>query len=280
MEITEHNNLNSFLIKNEKELEIQYFEQYHLDCIVDEIYNGLVNFNIGFNITDSQTEIRMLFTKTNEWYIYGERWNQNSINVIADILRFYDLEFYILRGTRKIIQNLAKTLDLDYYESNHRVIFKSDLTSLTTDIKNPQIELGNLNDIDEIQKMHLDYYREDLPESQKTDEQLKQIVFENVKNKSLYIWRNKSGLITSKIEIINNVPNKLFFGGLYTKKEFRGKEYATKLLMNLTNYFVRYKKNECGLLTEKSNLKAQNVFINSGYKEIYHWTLGYIKSSR
>lgn len=280
MNVIHHSNLNNFLIENEKVIRGQYFEHYHLDNICCDIYNNSAKFKDAFNVLDKNNNIRVLLANHNQCYIYGDCWEHEALIIIADRIKNYKLNTISVYGNRILIFEIIKYLNVDYHEKNNRIIFKNNSLYESKD-KNEflQIELGSFKDIVEIQNMHFDYYKEDFPYLDKTVEQINQIANEYIEEKRLFIWRNDSGKITSKIEIINFEPNKIMFGGFFSKKEYRGNGYATNLLKNLTTYFSLEKDCECGLLTENSNLIARNTFVKSGYIQVYQLTYGEIANT-
>ena len=73
------------------------------------------------------------------------------------------------------------------------------------------------------------------------------------------------------VQVINDKDEKPMIGNLFTKKGKRNKGFAYSLLYVVTEGLLKNGHEECGLLSDATNIASNKAFVNVGYKPIYSW---------
>jgi predicted GNAT family acetyltransferase len=174
-------------------------------------------------------------------------------------------------GQREIIIELFEKSNIDYEIIKDRLIYKCTTVNELSLDHNCSVENASFEDFDELVQMSMDNYIEEYEgKGEKTLEEMQGMVANGISESSLYILRSDSEL-SSMLQIINPGRDYPMIGNLFTKKEMRGRGYASILLYTVTNGLLNNGFEMCGLISDVKNAASNKAFIKVGYTPIYKW---------
>jgi Acetyltransferase (GNAT) family len=252
-------------------LHSNYFKYFHVHRLHEELLEGRELLYDAFNITDIDGSFIMILVLDRLIYIYAEKWNENTFDLLKNRLAQIVIKTTILRGDKSIILKFIITLNIDYEIINDRNIYE--IVSLNQLFKQEKGKFGKSNSPDQatIQKLSADYYNEEFEgKGQQAIESVKRSASQGILNESIFKWSN-GGRIVSMARILNDDQSNAMIGGLFTKPMERKKGFAYFLIWHLTEYLFKAGYLKCGLLTEANKISTNKIFEQVGYKKIYGW---------
>lgn len=260
-----------FLEYNEELFNGQYFEHIHLHHIFLELRNGQAKLIDAFNIIDEDDSNVIVVRVRQEFFIYSNKWNESTLEVIENELNQIDTEALLFRGQKEIVLNVMGRMKFNFVIINDRIIYDCNFIEPLPKKAQGKFGVANISDLPTVQKMSVDYYVEEFEgKGQQSHESVRESAYQGIKSSSVFKWSN-NGRIVSMARLLGDNPRYAMIGGLFTRVIERNKGYAYFLISELTRHLLNNGAEKCGLLTEATKIPTNKIFEKVGYKKVYDW---------
>lgn len=263
-------NPNEFLEYNSDRLTDEYFEHYHLNDLFESLKDGQGQLYDVFNIIGNDGTNILAVWADISYYIYGTKWNDEAIEILASSIDIENYDILVLRGQKGLINAVIDVKKIKVNIINDRIIYDCKSSSENID-SNGKLVLGSENNYPEILNLNLGYYHEDFNgQGSQSDEKIAGSVQMGILKGKMYAWKVDRQL-TSVLRVINNDSSNIMIGGLFTAKEHRQKGFASDLLKIATTEILKGGAKKCGLVTDRENIGSNNAVKSANYQEKYEW---------
>jgi len=267
MNLTPKSNLAEFNRFLFQEIDLGIYQHKFLKDYLDKAKQGRVPLYESSVINTSRNGWLMIL-HGDVLLVYGDNWTEKQIEEINEIFDLNKYTNYSLAGDSTLIDKL-----LDFYKPKNfetekrRILYRTtEITSFNSD--NLQIQLGSLNQLDELAKMLQQYYHEEYNGlNDKTIEDMLERVFSVIKTKKIYVLLDNNETILSFCTIID--PD---IGIMFTKKKHRNDGYA-KIILSYCSQLLQQKNSAVYVMTDGDKAESNVVCEAVGFKPYYNYKM-------
>jgi predicted GNAT family acetyltransferase len=105
-------------------------------------------------------------------------------------------------------------------------------------------------------------------ESRDVDQDALEFANRSIKQKSLFLWQNKEGELTSMAARNRESKNAATISWVYTPPRYRKKGHASKVVAALSQQILADGKSFCNLFTDLSNPTSNSIYQKVGYRKV------------
>ncbi|MBT3983068.1 MAG: GNAT family N-acetyltransferase [Bacteriovoracaceae bacterium] len=141
------------------------------------------------------------------------------------------------------------------------------------EVKLPKNSGGELvfadeRDLDKLTVLVEGFVRDCFPEEQEVDKRYIEILNRQIRNKTLYVWKLKSGEIVSMAAVARESKNAATISMVFTPEHHRGNGYGSLVTAYLSKRVLESGKKKCNLFTDLLNPTSNSIYRKIGYKKI------------
>lgn len=200
--------------------------------------------------------------------IYGHDWSTEQFQEISEVFDLNKYTNYTLAGEDELIEELINFYKPKNSQTEKRRLFYQTENVNVFDTNNFRIELGMLNQLDELALMLQGYYHEEYNGlNDKEFEDMQGRMFSMIENKKVYILLNSDNKITSFCSIVD--PD---IGILFTKNEHRNKGCG-KIILSYCSDLLQQKNTEVFLMTDRDKPESNQVCSKVGFEPYFNYKM-------
>lgn len=267
MNITPNDNPEEFNKILFQEIGINLFRHKYLKDYLDGVQSGSKKlYDASFINTTEKGWILILHGEI--LLIYGHNWNKSQFSEIKEIFDLNQYTNYVAGGDAKLINELIEFFQVDKHTlRKERIFYKSEKIK-DFDNNDFKIELGKMDDINELAVMLKQYYHEEYNgENDKSLAEMQQRMLYLIQSAKIYTLKNNSNDLLSFCSIID--PD---IGILFTNSEHRKKGYG-KILLSFCSKLLEKENGNVYVMTDKNELASNQVMKAVGFKPIYEHSM-------
>lgn len=199
---------------------------------------------------------------------YGDKWNQKQIAEINEAFNLNKYSNYLLAGNEELIIELIEAQNVKRFKvEKRRLFYQTDNVKsfINEDVK---IQLGKLNDLNELALMLQQYYHEEYNGlNEKTIDEMQKRMLSSMENQKVYVLNDKHDVIVGFCTILD--PD---IGILFTKKEHRNRGYG-KIILAYCSILLQKKNGVVYLMTDKDKIESNVVCNAIGFESYYNYIM-------
>lgn len=267
-----HKSPNDFLKYNHDFIYDNYFIHYHIIIAFEKTRTKELDILDGYNIIDDEGSNVMCLWVTGAYYLYSFKWTPKIVEMLASKIDVSKATSrFSFMGKKDLILELFGKYSLPYTIFKDRLVYTCNKVSSTDKVQVGKVENARFDDFDELVKMGMDNNFEEYDgKGTKTILQMQNGIAHGITNDKLFVIKDE-GDVCSMLQVINGPDESPMIGNLFTKKEKRNKGFAYTLLYVVTEGLLKAGHEECGLLSDATNVASNKAFVNVGYNPIYKW---------
>lgn len=232
----------------------------------DELQDNQIRGGVYFN-----DQLVLIFLNAYPYNLQLFVINEPSLQAIEYLVNYIIKNKIIIRGIQGSKKDCESFIKYYYQETNRiikpmlnmDILVLDKLTYLQT---KGEIVLAEEPDLKQLTKMLINFYQEALGEDVSYDLALNKI--ENfINEKSLFVYKNVDGEITSFVKYINCLPNGYSISLVFTLPYHRGKGYAKEMMYLVSKMLLKQKK-YLMLFVDQENPISNHVYKSLGFKKI------------
>jgi len=200
--------------------------------------------------------------------IYGHKWNAEQFQEISEIFDLNKYTNYTLAGEDELIEELINFYKPKNSQTEKRRLFYQSENINAFDTNNFRIELGTLNQLNELAFMLQEYYHEEYNGlNDKEIEDMKDRMFSMIQSDEVYVLLNSDNKIISFCSIID--PD---IGILFTKNEYRNKGYG-KIILSYCSVILQQRNSMVFLMTDRDKPESNQVCSKVGFEPYFNYKM-------
>ena len=217
---------------------------------------------------------------TSESYLlYSNCWTEEAVDFLVSYIQPAKFSNFQFLGQRDLILQILSKSSATHKLHKDRLIYECSRVNVKASLSLSGIANATLGDYKAVAVMSWDNYQEEYnEEGPRSKEEIAAGTLQGIKDGKVFILKNAS-TICSMLQVINDSPDYIMVGNLFTKEEYRGRGYARNLLAVVTNGYLKNGYESCGLLSDITNASSNRVFIDIGYQTIYKWASVFVNWS-
>jgi hypothetical protein len=267
-----HKSPNDFFKYNRDFIYDNYFIHYHIIIAFEKARAKELDFFDAYNIIDDDGSFVFCLWISGAYYLYSFKWTPKILDMLSTKIEVSKATSrFSFMGQKDLILALFYKYSLPYKIFKDRLVYTCDKVSLSDKVHVGTVQNANFYDFDELVQMGMDNNSEEYEgKGTKTIEQMRYDIAHGITNDKLFIIKDHEE-ICSMVQVINDKGEQPMIGNLFTKKGKRNKGFAYSLLYVVTEGLLATGSDECGLLSDITNIASNKAFVNVGYKPIYNW---------
>ena len=255
---------NRFLFE---EVDLGLYQHKYLRNFINKVQQGKSTFyDLSVINTNGDGWIMIIYGEM--LLVYGYNWKTDQFQEIRKIFDLNKYTNYTLSGEDELIDELMKFYNPKNYKiEKRRLFYKSGKIDLFKK-ENFRVELGTLNQLDELALMLQEYYHEEYSGLNDKDiEEMQNRMSSLIQTEKVYVLLNFDNKILSFCSIID--PD---IGILFTKNEYRNTGYG-KIILSYCSNFLQQRNGIVYLMTDRDKPESNRVCDKVGFKPYYNYKM-------
>ncbi|MEO8209409.1 MAG: GNAT family N-acetyltransferase [bacterium] len=222
------------------------------------------------SVTDNNIVEVISMKTTPRALISGDYKNDAAIKMITEFYTDKNIKLSNVIGEKKISEKFAELINLRQLDKRELLLHQLDKTNNIT-ISNGKFEKSTASNIDLLEKYRADFEIDTFRQSRYKSGELKRDTLDKIKRGFLYDWTDNKNIVSISA-IMRTTKNTGVIGLVFTPRVYRGKGYATSLVLTLSNEILNQGFSKCVLYTDKSNPASNHVYKKIGYEPVEEFT--------
>lgn len=236
---------------------------YHLKNTIDMVYEGKIQQNNCFNISDDNCNVVVLLVK-NQCLIYADNINDEVISKLSEGLEFHLFKEYVFYGTKQVIDALFKLHNAEFREIKHRIIYECKIVNPNFKCSSGHLRNSSHLDIHNLSRFHI-LFENEYSHKNPSIEEAFQFVDGSIKCRNLYQWNDSNNNICAITQVLDNEYDFPIIGHVFVNPNLRNEGYAASIVYEVTKGLLNAGYEKCMLATDALNPASNAAFRKVGY---------------
>lgn len=239
----------------------------------EEIFSRRINFYKAFNVIDANAGHRITVMHVENFILlYSDGHSPEMIPLVSTGLEYEKFKRQMVAGSKQLILDLFATNNAEYEVHKDRNIYRCDQAIPGFVYAAGELQMGHLDDLDEITRMSEAFSLEYDQPGEVTD--MASAMLQGILQSNIYVWVSEAK-ICSILQVIYEDHDFPVIGNFFTNPEMRGNGYGASLVHRVTKGLLDAGHEYCMLSTDAKTPTSNRVFEKAGYKKSGDYFLVY-----